>query len=209
MSTSSAQTASNQANATHSTGPVTEAGKNTVRTNALTHGLTSRLLILPGEDQADFDSLRATTLTHYQPAAGRESDLTEQLVQADWRLRRARRTEDALLNKLMTELMKTDPDLSVEDACASVFTTAPHSVQWRLFMRYLTAAERTYVRLQRELEKIQKIRKAEEAAAENIERMVRAVQLQSGFVSQKPAELSVSSVRTTGLQKHDPAKTPA
>ena len=44
------RTARNRANAAHSTGPKTEAGKQHSCLNALRHGLTGHTIILPKED---------------------------------------------------------------------------------------------------------------------------------------------------------------
>ena len=44
------RTARNRANAAHSTGPKTEAGKPRSCLNALRHGLTGHTIILPAED---------------------------------------------------------------------------------------------------------------------------------------------------------------
>ena len=53
--TSEKQAEANRRNALKSTGPKTPEGKSTVRHNALRHGLLSRDILLPGEDE---DALR-------------------------------------------------------------------------------------------------------------------------------------------------------
>ena len=73
MSTSPMQLAANQANALLSTGPRTDAGKEIVSTNALSHGLTSTRVILPGESQQEFDKLRDSVVSEYGPGNPVES----------------------------------------------------------------------------------------------------------------------------------------
>jgi hypothetical protein len=45
----------NRANAQHSTGPRSDAGKQRSALNALTHGLTARTAVLPSEDSAAYE----------------------------------------------------------------------------------------------------------------------------------------------------------
>jgi hypothetical protein len=44
----------NRANAQHSTGPKTESGKQKSSLNALRHGLTSQIVVMPTEDLAAY-----------------------------------------------------------------------------------------------------------------------------------------------------------
>jgi hypothetical protein len=53
-----AQIHANRANAQKSTGPRTPAGKAVVAQNAVKHGLSARLDVIRGEDQAEFDRHR-------------------------------------------------------------------------------------------------------------------------------------------------------
>jgi hypothetical protein len=140
------------------TGPITPEGKEVVRTNAVTHGLTAKLLVLPGECEADWADLLAATLAAFCPSHDRERDLAHQLAEADWRLRRVRRTETAFLAKATADLIKSDPTLDHDAALAAVFTTEPYTRQWRLFLRYQASAERTYNRIHNELKSLQRAR---------------------------------------------------
>jgi hypothetical protein len=58
--TSKRQTATNQANACHSTGPRTPGGKFAVRLNAFRHGFLARDVVLPGEDADAFERTAGT-----------------------------------------------------------------------------------------------------------------------------------------------------
>jgi hypothetical protein len=56
--TSARKAESNRRNALKSTGPKTPEGKAAMRLNALKHGLLSREIFLPGEDEAALEELR-------------------------------------------------------------------------------------------------------------------------------------------------------
>ncbi|HYI96311.1 MAG TPA: hypothetical protein VEX68_22400, partial [Bryobacteraceae bacterium] len=55
---SPAKALANRQNSLHSTGPVTAAGKMASSQNAMRHGLTSKQIVLPGEDAEQYDELR-------------------------------------------------------------------------------------------------------------------------------------------------------
>src|SRR5436309_694762 len=76
-----------------STGPVTEAGKAKMRNNALRHGLTSKYALIPGEDPEEYASLSQDLLSAWKPTNTQEELLITQIVDAAWRLMRARRIE--------------------------------------------------------------------------------------------------------------------
>ena len=84
-----AQIAANRRNALRSTGPRTAAGKAVSSRNALRHGLTARAMVVLDEDAQDFQRLWAELWTELAPRDGREELLTETVVQAAWRMRRA------------------------------------------------------------------------------------------------------------------------
>ncbi len=83
----------NRANSQHSTGPASSIGKARSAQNAFKHGLYSKQLILPGEDPAEFDELRATLCGEHQPANTTEEILVDELAQNFWRMRRFRELE--------------------------------------------------------------------------------------------------------------------
>ncbi len=67
--------------------------------NALRHGLTARATVVLDEDPQDFQQLRAELWTELAPRDNREELLTETVVQAAWRMRRAWRAEARLFNR--------------------------------------------------------------------------------------------------------------
>ena len=83
----------NRANAAHSTGPRTAEGKAKSKDNSFKHGLYSSELVLPDEDPAELDELRATLRAEHQPANETEDILVNEIAENFWRLRRMRNLE--------------------------------------------------------------------------------------------------------------------
>ena len=95
---SSAQIAANIANAQHSTGPRTEAGKAASSQNAMKHGFNSQTVLLPGEDEAAYRKLCADFLECFSPMNALEEQLLQTLCDTQWRIHRCARLEAAALS---------------------------------------------------------------------------------------------------------------
>ncbi len=91
--TSDKQTQANRRNALNSTGPTTPEGKAAASQNALTHGLLSREVLLPGEDEATLVELSGRLRDELRPTGELEGLLVERVIAAAWRLRRLGRVE--------------------------------------------------------------------------------------------------------------------
>lgn len=91
--TSDKQTQANRRNALKSTGPTTPEGKAAASQNALTHGLLSRAVLLPGEDEAALAELSGRLRDELRPVGELEGLLVERVIAAAWRLRRLGRVE--------------------------------------------------------------------------------------------------------------------
>jgi hypothetical protein len=95
--TSSKQFNANRQNATLSTGPRSEQGKQVSSNNSLTHGLTAKQVVIEGEDAEGFDWLLEGLLEQFAPGTILEQQLIEQLAGYFWRLRRIPALEGAIL----------------------------------------------------------------------------------------------------------------
>lgn len=95
MATTKKQAAANRENAKHSTGAVTEAGKNVVSLNAVRHGLTSQRLFLHGENPAEYHSLMDDLIASLKPFGTLELILVEKIATATWKQRRLIAAESA------------------------------------------------------------------------------------------------------------------
>ena len=83
----------NRQNALKSTGPKTPEEKSAVRLNALRHGLRSKEVLLPGEDEEVMKDLDESLKAELRPVGELENLLVDQVVVAYWRLRRVGRVE--------------------------------------------------------------------------------------------------------------------
>jgi hypothetical protein len=88
-----AQVAANQANSQKSTGPASPEGKARSSRNSFKHGLYSKDLVLPNEDPAELDQLRASLRAEHQPINTTEDMLVNDIAENFWRLRRMREFE--------------------------------------------------------------------------------------------------------------------
>src|SRR5579862_9141343 len=87
----------NQANAQHSTGPKTPAGKKISSLNALRHGLTGQMIVMPTEDLDAYQSHLKSFTDEYSPKGATESHLVQALADTSWRLNRVAALETNLL----------------------------------------------------------------------------------------------------------------
>jgi hypothetical protein len=91
--TSNRKVEANRQNAQKSTGPKTPAGKAAVRLNALRHGLLSKDILLPGEEEEALGELAEHLRAELQPVGELESLLVDRITSLFWRLRRLERVE--------------------------------------------------------------------------------------------------------------------
>jgi hypothetical protein len=95
--TSLRQTEANRCNATKSTGPVTNPGKQRSRDNAVRHGLTAETVIQPLEDAKDYKAFELSVTADLDARTAVERELVLRLAGLLWRLRRATAIETGLL----------------------------------------------------------------------------------------------------------------
>jgi hypothetical protein len=100
----------NRANAQHSTGPTTQAGKKASSLNALRHGLTAQIVVLPGEDHAAYQRHVKSFNDEYNPKGATESHLVRALADTAWRLNRVAALETNVLTLAADPLTLNDPD---------------------------------------------------------------------------------------------------
>jgi len=108
-----AQLLANRRNASKSTGPKTAEGQAATAKNATKHGLFARYDVVISEDQADYDALRDNMLKELAPEGTMEHLLGERIVSLVWRIRRAARMQNELIDvKIRREINDTWPELS-------------------------------------------------------------------------------------------------
>jgi hypothetical protein len=85
-----------EANRRNAEGPhkMTEAGKQSIRANALRHGLAAKLhVVLAGEDEKFYSEILESLHEEYAPQSTQEQMLVGQIAENYWRLIRARNME--------------------------------------------------------------------------------------------------------------------
>lgn len=152
--TTEAQTAANQSNAQRSTGPSTPEGKRRVSRNAMTHGLTSEILLLPDDNHADYERLRSAMIFDSLPMGADEQNCVETMVVCRWRKQRLWEQERDLyaiqrgrLNRPKARLGEClEEDLKNQRAFAHLARQEGHD-------------DRMYLRASRRLQELQALRR--------------------------------------------------
>ena len=112
---------SSRANGKRSRGPKTPEGLARCQAAPLTHGLTARQVILPGESEDEFLALRDSYLVDFQARSPRDVDLVTVLAAARWRLDRLRAIEVNLFNaEIARQLPGVREDLRMAAAFRSL-----------------------------------------------------------------------------------------
>jgi hypothetical protein len=183
---SPAKLAANQTNAKLSTGPRSDEGKQTSSRNATRHGLTSKAVVLPWEDRAEYEALQALFLKDHPPASDLEKELLRAMVDAWWRLQRARRVETEFLIDREAAIRDSGSGASGDTALVLLFTDEVESRKLRLMMRYTDSAERAWRKAQSDWQKARAVaaqRVLEEAAVPAEAEHAHPAPAGGGFVS--------------------------
>jgi len=131
-------------------GVKTEAGKAAVRLNAVTHGLLTKEVLLPGEDSMLLDALRQSLMTEKQAQGELETMLVEHITCCIWRLRR---------------VIKVDTGMLGDDWTGIAAYTVTDTNSWQNINRYETTIERQLYKAMHELERLQSIREGKNVPA--------------------------------------------
>ena len=151
MSTA-AQMEANRRNALKSTGPKTEAGKAISCRNALKHGVHTRHLILPFEDEKEYRRLARTLRQELDPLNLTEALIVENIISAAWRLHRSRTLEASLyyVNPNLRE-NSPGPDEDLLEAAQAFRNDCQSSGSIDAISRHESRLERAFYRALRNL----------------------------------------------------------
>ena len=97
----------NQSNAQLSSGPCTEEGKAKSCLNAVKTALTGSIVLLPGDDAAEYQRHLTAFEEEFSPVGLRECELVQSIADTWWRLRRIPALESALFAKGRVEFANT------------------------------------------------------------------------------------------------------
>jgi hypothetical protein len=165
---SAAQLAANRANAQHSTGATTPEGKAKSCMNALSHGLTGKNVLLPSDDEDEYNNLLNGFIRSLKPATEEELRLVQSMLDCHWRLDRARRLETGILYKGHLECAEKLKDRTPEEQARLIGVEA--YLKYEKSLRNLQLQEarllRRFEKDQAALALLQKTRRHEERLAE-------------------------------------------
>jgi len=157
---SAAQMIANVKNAFSSTGPRTPDGKQASSQNAVTHALTGGFRVLPQEDQKAYDAEVVSYMTEFKPRPGHQTFCVEMMVNSRWEIKRNNRLEVEVVARMSKDAgtEPTSADALIADALIEKSADALKTLK-----RYAAAAERTYLRFNRELVQARKREQIEHA----------------------------------------------
>ena len=102
------QTKANRQNAQKSTGPKTDEGKAAVSQNAVKHGIFAQSVIY-GENEGDYEAFHSKMFAEIDPVGAVELMLAERAVNLSWRLRRAERMQNEVIEDMIGRLVASNP----------------------------------------------------------------------------------------------------
>jgi len=88
------QLEANRRNSQRSTGPTSPSGKIRSCLNALRHGLTGQVALMPEEDRVAFETFTTEIRNAYHPVGPLETQIAQTIAEDEWRLNRARSVEN-------------------------------------------------------------------------------------------------------------------
>ena len=133
-------------------GVKTEAGKQAVRLNAVTHGLLTKEAVVHGESKEVLNQLRDNLMKEHQPQGELETMLVEMIATSFWRRCRVVRQESKWLNGDFDEYH-------------SYYAVTNGATHWQNLSRYETMYERQFYKAIHELERVQRSRRGENIPA--------------------------------------------
>ncbi len=148
---STAQIAANKDNSKHSTGPRTAEGRKASSLNAVRHGLTSQLIVFPGEDVAPYEKFKADLLRELRPQGTIEHMLADNIVNTQWRIERAVKAE---ANTLALGHFDAVPALIAEIEDPDRRSALVEAIAWETREKGLRNIQYHEARLQRQLVRI-------------------------------------------------------
>jgi len=159
------QLAANRANAQKSTGPVTDAGKQRSSLNAMRHGLTSHVILLPHEDMEAFNRHTARITESLNLVGEVELQLGHQYAGCQWRLNRIAAIEDnmfsvGLLEDIGDELNFEDSESQNAASYANTFRN--HASAFDTLGRYSARLTNQSCKILKEIREVQNHRRVRE-----------------------------------------------
>jgi hypothetical protein len=168
MNNMSATPEINRENAQHSTGPKTEEGKKKSSLNALRHGLTGQIVVMPSEDLAAYQIHVSSFKNDLQPKGSLEAHLVQSLADTAWRLNRVAALETNLLTLGVARVSDAfSCPQEIQQALAIASTLESRAKALSNLSMHSQRLSRQFERTVNQLRELQKTRRDQEAQAMN------------------------------------------
>jgi flagellar biosynthesis GTPase FlhF len=179
----------NRANSQHSTGPRTPAGKQRSSLNALRHGLTGHVIVLPSEDHAAYENHTRRLVDDLQPKGALEEQLVQSIADTSWRINRVAALETNLLSLGIHE-QSANIDTAHPEAHAALAMAASVREQIRALSNLSSHEHRLSRQFERTLQQLREIQaERREKEKEQMENAARILELhQAEGISYNPAD---------------------
>jgi hypothetical protein len=182
MPATEAQIHANRANAQHSTGPVTEAGKAASSHNHFSHGMTGAFHLLGWEDGEQFQQFAKQTYDEYRPTTPEERRLVDSLIQHYWLMQRALTYQENLLAEAGPNAENLDQK------------------RFSLFLRYQTTNERAYYKAQKEFQALRKQKQLDKIGFESQKRNADLTEAKTRLANAKAEATEIESEARTTME---------
>jgi hypothetical protein len=203
------QMEANRRNAQKSTGPRTEAGLKISSLNALRHGLTSRVVVLPSEDLDAYKTFSEKFLASLAPETFPETQCAQTIIDTQWRLNRVRTLEEGMLalghQTPAGDLDWGHPQIHAAMTSAAVFLEHSQafvnlSMHEQRLYRILTTATKSLDEMQSKRKAARQAALDDAVAQHNLNKMLGETSepLTPGFVF-KPEEIAIECHRQRRL----------
>jgi hypothetical protein len=182
-----AQYAANRLNALKSTGPSSQPGKVRASMNALRHGLTARVVVLPAEDMAAYQKFSKEIVDSLDAQTPLERQFAQTVADNQWHINRARSIEDGMLGlghyEAAGDFDATHPEIHAVMTAAKAFRA--HS---QAFVNLSICEQRLHRAMKEALRQLKELQ---------AERRERAKTEMKDAAPDQPAQASVATATTT------------
>jgi hypothetical protein len=148
----------------YSTGPKTAEGKRKSSLNALRHGLTGQIVVMPTEDLEAYQRHLESFAAEYDPKGATEAHLVQALADTSWRLNRVAALETNLLSLGVASASgpQIDAPEQIQDAMAIVAVLESQSKALSNLSMHSQRLSRQFERTAAQLRELQKTRRFQE-----------------------------------------------
>ncbi len=195
------QAAANRLNAQKSTGPKTREGKQKVAINALRHGLTGRMVVLPSEDLDRYRTHVNTLTASLKPQGPEEIQLASLIADDYWRLQRIHAIEDGIFAMQFAEGPQLASDPRVHATLNQAQAFLDHSRELERLALYEQRIQRAIKTATARLESLQADRRASSAIHAVVPQPHSTAQQPNGF---EFATTKTAPIQTTGHHRNRP-----